>query len=147
MKTIQTFLISFFVFGSMATFGQTESPGLVSKAVSLDTQFKQKDTSYWVDNFRQFREALYQRDKAKAKVFFNLPINDDGNEIWNLACPKKKMGAAGIPFTERDFDKYFDNLFSARLVKCLLKIKTEDLYRKGKSTSPELQDGPTTYIL
>jgi hypothetical protein len=121
-------------------------------ATSTNVQFKQKDTSYWVDNFRQFREALYQRDKSKAKAFFDFPFVNEGNEIWYLAYSDNdeavnKLDTTVKPFTENDLDKYFDKVFSRRLVKCFLKIKIDELYKKGKSGSPEFKDGSTTYKL
>lgn len=51
------------------------------------------------------------------------------------------------PFTEEDFDKYFNKIFTKQLIKCLLKIKTNELYKTGKSESPEIKDSSTTYKL
>ena len=45
------------------------------------------------------------------------------------------------------FDKYFNKIFTKQLVKCFLKIKTDYLYKTGKSESPEIKDSSTTYKL
>ena len=136
----------------LTTFAQTKPTTPVRDSSSLNIQFRQKDTSYWVDNFRQFRDALYQRDKSKAKAFFDFPCTSEGNEIWYLAYSDDDkavdmLGATVKPFTEKDFSKYFDKIFSKQLIKCFFKIKTDDLYKKGKSESPELKDSATTYVL
>jgi hypothetical protein len=114
--------------------------------------FKQKDTTYWVDNFRQFRDALSKNDKTKAKEFLDLPFQNEGNEIWYLAYSDNEKATDKLnenvkPFTEKDFDKYFNKIFTKQLVKCLLKIKTDDLYKNGKSESPEIKDSSATYKL
>ena len=133
----------------LTTFAQTN---LKSDSTKILAPFKQKDTTYWIDNFRQFRDALFQKDKAKAKVFFDFPFKNEGNEIWYLAYFNSenafdKLNGTVKPFTEKDFDNYFKNIFSDQLIKCLLKIKTDELYKKGKSESPELKDSSTTYKL
>ncbi|SDF76975.1 hypothetical protein [Chitinophaga filiformis] len=78
-----------------------------------DTPFLQKDTAYWVYNFRQFRDAVYQGDKKKAKVYVDLPTTE-----------------------KEDFNKIFEKDF----IKCLLKIKTEELYKTGEYTTPTFED-------
>ncbi len=67
---------------------------------SLNIQFKQKDTSYWADNLRQFRDALYKNDKSKAKEFFDFPFKNEGNEICYLAYSGN----------EKAFDKLDENV-------------------------------------
>ncbi|MDX2049267.1 MAG: hypothetical protein SFU87_20955, partial [Chitinophagaceae bacterium] len=42
------------------------------------------DTTIWISNFRQFREAVYHRNKQQAKAFVDFPIMNDNNEIWHL---------------------------------------------------------------
>ena len=121
-------------------------------STKISEPFKQKDTAYWIDNFKQFRDAIFQRDKTKAKVFFNFPIKDSSNEIWYLAYdqsekPISKLRNIVKPFTEADFDKYFNKIFPENFVKSLLKIKTDELYKKGAYQTLEFKNGETTYIL
>lgn len=107
-----------------------------------DTLFTQKDTAYWVYNFRQFRDAVYQNDIAKAKSFVDFPFIDETNEIWYLLNTKlvEKMGDKVKPLTEADFVKYFNNLFPKNFIKCLLKVKTDELYKKGSYDTPTVKD-------
>ena len=136
----------------LTTFAQTNQTSPKLDSTKKVVPFKQKDTTYWVDNFRQFRDALYKNDKLKAKEFLDFPFQNEGNEIWYLAYSDNekatdKLNQTVKPFTEKDFDKYFDKIFTKKLTKCLLKIKTDDLYKYGKSESSEIKDSSTTYKL
>jgi len=136
----------------LTTSAQPNSTNLKIDSTKEFLQFKQKDTAYWVDNFRQFRDALYKNDKSKAKEFLDFPFRNEGNEIWYLAYSDNekvtnKLNQTLKPFTEIDFDKYFGKIFTTQLVKCFLKIKVDDLYKNGKSQSPEIKDSLNTYKL
>jgi len=152
MTKTKLFTTLFFIAFCLTTFAQTKSTISDKDSGSLTIQFKQKNTSHWVDNFRQLRDALYKNDKSKAKEFIDFPFKSEGNEIWYLAYADNEKASDKLDqnvklFTEKDFDKYFDKIFSKNLIKCFLKIKTDDLYRKGKSDSPEAKDSSTTYKL
>ena len=150
-KLRQIFFLLALIF-CLTTFAQSNQTSLKFDSTKTTVQFKQKDTTYWVDNLRQLRDALYKNDKTKAKEFLDFPFQNEGNEIWYLAYSDNekatdKLNEIVKPFTEKDFDKYFDKIFTKQLVKCFLKIKTDDLYKKGKSESPEIKDSSTTYKL
>ena len=137
MTKTKLFTSLLFVAFCLTTYAQTKPTFSDKDSNSLSIQFKQKDTSYWVDNFRQFRDALYKNDKSKAKEFVDLPFKNEGNEIWYLAYADNEKASDKLeqtvkPFSEKDFDKYFDKIFTKNLIKCFLKIKTDDLYKKGK---------------
>ncbi len=149
LRQIFSILASIFC---LTTLAQTNQTTLKVDSTKALVPFKQKDTTYWVDNFRQLRDALYKNDKTKAKEFLDLPFQNEGNEIWYLAYSDnekvtEKLNENVKPFTEKDFDKYFNQIFTKQLVKCFLKIKTDDLYKTGKSESPEIKDSSTTYKL
>jgi len=81
-----------------------------------------------------------------------LPFKNDGNDIWYIAYSDNEKATDKLdenvkPFTDNDFDKYFDKIFTKQLIKCFLKIKTDELYENGKSESPEIKDSLTTYKL
>lgn len=44
-------------------------------------------------------------------------------------------------------DKHFSKLFFKEFVNCLLKVKTEELYKSGEYQTPAIKDGATTYVL
>jgi hypothetical protein len=111
-----------------------------------------QDTTQWIKNFRTFRDAVYQRDKEKVKQFFDFPVMNEGNELWYLVYSGHEKQLSNIsdstkPFTEKDFDKYFDALFPKRFIDCLLKIKSEELWKTGSVDSKAIKDGNTTYVM
>jgi hypothetical protein len=142
--------LSIAVLFCLTTFAETNT-----KNIDIDSTkkpLKQKDTSYWVHNLKQFRAALYIKDKSTAKEFVDFPFKNQGNEIWYLAYSNNekaldKLNKNVKPFTEKDFDKYFDAIFSNHFIKCLLRIKADELYKSCKSESPVYTDGLNTYIL
>lgn len=113
--------------------------------------YQQKDTVCWVVNFEQFRDALYQKNKAKTKVFFDFPIDAEHGELWDVALngfsDSADIAATSRNFTSKDLDKYYTNIFPAELVKGFLKVKMKELYTSGYSESPEWKKDDTTYQL
>lgn len=107
----------------------------------------QQHTTSWINNFRQFRTAIYQADKNKVKSFIDFPLMNENNEIWYLISPEDgKLTDKIKPFTEKDFDKYFRKLFTKEFINCIQKIKTQQLYKTGYFETIELSDGKeTTY--
>jgi hypothetical protein len=131
-----------------AVFSQPK--GNIQKSTA-STPYQQKDTVYWIVNFEQFRDALYQKNKAKTKLFFDFPIDTDSGELWYVALGGF-ANAADVATTSRDFtvkelDKYYDNIFPAALIRGFLKIRMKELYANGYSESPEWKKDQTTYQL
>lgn len=108
---------------------------------------KQKDTTVWTVNLDDLRQALYQGEKAKVRIYVNLPMPGDGHEIWGLASQENEVQWNSKPFSEKDFYKYYFRLFPKAFIQCLLSIKMNDLYRTGTSTSKEYREGSTTFVL
>ncbi len=137
---------------SFRCFGQTIKPSPNPDTLKKLAPLKQKDTTYWVENFKIFRDAIFRKDKPKTKMFFLFPLKDSSNEIWYLAYGSDekaidKLQGVIKPFTASDLDKYFDKIFPANFIKCILKIKTEELYKKGFTETPELMAGVTSFKL
>lgn len=112
---------------------------LANAQVSSDTSSKK-----WIDHFKQFRSAIYENDKAKVKAFFRFPITLSSPDIWNLVLgseAEKENTKHRSSFTENDFNKFYTKLFPQHFIKALLKIKTEDLYKKGRFETQMLKDG------
>lgn len=108
------------------------------------------DSSTWIAAFKEFREAVFRKDKVKVKEFFRFPVMNEANEIWFIAyADEKKISALPSkikPFTEKDFDKYYDKLISKSFITALLKIKSDVLFKKGETETIELKEGKkTTY--
>jgi hypothetical protein len=114
---------------------------------------QQKDSTNWIDNFRQFRDAVYQADKFKVKSFIDFPMINSDNNIWYLVYMdneklEKTLTNKTKPFTEQDFEKYFTKVFSKRFINCILKIKTDELYKTGKYQTVEFNpDSATSYLM
>lgn len=115
---------------------------------AVDVQ-KDSTTKIWINDFKSFRDAIYQHDTAKVKTFFKFPVLNPANEIWFLVLSEKQREAKKLtdkiaPFTEKDFNKYYKKLFPNEFTQTLLKIKSAELFNKGETASPEIKDGDTT---
>ena len=102
--------------------------------------------------FRSFRDGVFQNKKEAVKPFFDFPILNTGNEIWyhitdgdyitvNYPVDKK------VPFLESDFDTHFSQLFPKLFIKCLLKVKSEQLFQSGSFYTPVIMEGNTQHIV
>ena len=100
-----------------------------------------KDTVSWIEDFKDFRDAVYQKQKQKVKTYFSFPVQQEQNEIWYLVEEENTTGKT--TFSEKDFDLHFEKIFPPAFVKTVLKIKSADLYSKGEAESPEVKEGDT----
>jgi len=118
-------------------------------AVPHDTVIKKKEPGAWIDDFKLFRTAVYQNDKAAVKQYFKFPLNDDGDELWYLVLSEKEYdkisGKKKNPFLEKDFDKYYSKIFPLSFKKSILKIKADELVKSGNAESSEFKEGNTSY--
>jgi hypothetical protein len=103
----------------------------------------------WIDQVRDLRDAIYQRDKEKVKKYISFPVN--GQSLWYIVkgeitdktintAPFDKLAENNSPLTEKLFDLYFDQLFYKKFITSFLKIKTKELYEKGETKTPKLSD-------
>ncbi len=104
----------------------------------------------WINSFLEFRDAVSKGDMAGMKRFIDFPIMNVNNEIWDIAYENdqkliSRLPAKVQPFTEGDFDKYFNKIFTKRFINTILKINAQELYDKGEYKTPEFKDGTVTY--
>ncbi|MFN5476677.1 MAG: hypothetical protein ACK484_08830 [Sphingobacteriales bacterium] len=136
------------IFSPITALSQKKATDQKSRA---SLPYHQTDTVYWVVNFEQFRDAIYQRNKAKAKAFFDFPMDTADGELWYLALGgfsnATDVAATSKYFTAKDLDRYFDHVFPSDLVKGFLKVKIKELYNTGHSESPEWKKDQKTYQL
>ena len=104
----------------------------------------------WIESFKEFRNAIYNRDKIKVKTFISFPIYNENNEIWFLENIQneqlvKNLSDQITPFPETEFDKHYDDIFSRYFVNSILKIKTDILFSKGEYETIQLKDKQTKY--
>src|SRR5436190_17634094 len=111
---------------------------------------QESDTLNWVTSFKEFRNAVYQNDRNKVKQFINFPIMNENNEIWYLVYGSDEKLISKIPnpikpFTEKDFDKYYEKIFESKFINTILKIKTDELYKSKYFETIEFKEDSTTY--
>jgi hypothetical protein len=91
----------------------------------------------WINEFRNFRNAIYQDDITKIKSYFSFPVLDSSNEIWSVVLGDSSDTFTGvsterlIPFTEKDLGKYYRKLFNKEFKIGILKIKSDELFQKS----------------
>lgn len=78
--------------------------------LTAHTTFAATDST-WIAQVRTLRDAIYQRDKAKAAPFFS---------------PSEKL-----------FDSKFDRQFNKEFISSFLKIKTKELFEKGETATAD----------
>lgn len=98
----------------------------------------------WLDDFKNFRTAVYKGDTEKMKTYFNFPVNADTTQIWEAvyeqADESKRPPNSPGTFTEADFDKHYKEVFNTAFLKSLLKVKSEELFKKGAYTTPAIKE-------
>ena len=113
-------------------------------AQSTDGKSLYEPVNSWLNDFRNFRTAVYQKDVDKQKTYFSFPLNDS-TQIWEAVYDRvddqKRPEPFPATFTEEDFLKHHNTIFNSAFVKSLLKVKSEVLLKKSEYTTPELVDG------
>ena len=125
----------------------------VSKEVST-VEVHVDSASTWIDSFKDFRQALLDKDKVKLKTFFNFPLIGESASVFDVSGltdaeleQRKKEVADPDVFNESDFDKYYNRLFDKRFLTALLKVKSAELYTKHDYSTTEFPDPETPYTL
>lgn len=147
------FLPVFLLMGSSSVgFNWCEQPASVPVKQKSHHSITSTHAGTWIEDFRKLRDALYKNDTVSVKSFFKLPLLNNSNDIWYLVLTekeldKKKINATRItPFTEKDFHHYYKKIFPAAFLKCLLTIKTGQLYKQGAAESVTVKEGNTTTV-
>jgi len=142
-------IFSLLIFISLTSLSKINS-GASTHCVVQKHYHSQADSLNWLQSFNDFRTAVYSSDINKVKSFFNFPIVDDNNEIWQLVYQgnENERGelSAKKPFTAQDFEKHFNGLFSKKFRNAIVKLHSGDLGKKGESeTSAFKENNTTTY--
>lgn len=101
---------------------------------------KDSTTAYlnplWINDFREFRDAVYRDDIKKVKSYFKFPVLNRHNNLWTMISMNSKDAVKGannvevVPFTETDFDKYYKYFFSKEFKTSILKVKSDQLLKE-----------------
>ncbi|MFC3561419.1 hypothetical protein [Pedobacter jamesrossensis] len=89
----------------------------------------------WIDDFKNFRMAIYNNDLPRLKSYFVFPFDDEGKTILHVCeltekdwlLRKKKFKNPEL-FYETDLEKYYKKVFDSRFTNAVLKIKSEALF-------------------
>jgi hypothetical protein len=72
----------------------------------------------WYSAFRDLQDAWVKGDRSRVAGYFDFPIVSDENYIWALSGADYKLDTDPktgdtklIPFTAKDFDRYYPSLF------------------------------------
>ncbi len=107
--------------------------------------------SIWLEEFVAFRDAVYRQDLQAIKGFVDFPM--EPGLIWDLAysedSPEYQSAVKNnSPFTEKHFDATYKKIFSPDFTKCILKVKSKELFEKGEySTQRLIKDNVTHFII
>ncbi|MEO5909924.1 MAG: hypothetical protein ABIP95_03505 [Pelobium sp.] len=130
-----------------------ESNNSVEKnTASSDSKYVEVKT--WIDDFRNFRMAIYNNDVPQLKTYFSFPFEDKGHTIIGLCAisdadwiVRKKHFKDPQLFYEADLEKYHKKVFDERFTTAILKIKSEQLVAKHSTETKLFGDKDLIYKL
>ncbi|TDG35595.1 hypothetical protein EZJ43_13320 [Pedobacter changchengzhani] len=108
----------------------------------------------WIDDFRNFRMAIYNNDVPKLETYFDFPFDDKGNSILGLcsisdndwAARNKQFNNPDL-FYKADLAKYYKNIFDKNFTALLLKVKSDQLFSKQHLQTKIIKDNDGAYQL
>lgn len=111
-----------------------------------------KPEKAWIDDFKEFRQAVDQKDLATLKTYFDFPFDDQGKTIFHLcnltdtewAKRKEKYDNAEL-FYEEDLEKYHDRIFNKEFLEMILKIKSDRLLKTHSFETQLIEKGDGIY--
>lgn len=129
-----------------------DSQTVVTNTTAIADEENYVSVNNWLDDFKNFRQAVYLKDLKKLKTYFDFPVKDDGAAIWHLCnltkaeiqTRKNKFKNPDL-FYEQDLEQYHSRIFSADFVKTLLKIKSAKLYESYLNESPDFTTADHIY--
>lgn len=103
----------------------------------------QKPDTSWIKDFRAFRDAVYQGNKAKAKTFVDFTKLGKDDDIWSVIHWYDEGEYDPKPFNEKEFDQNFHKIFPKRLINGILKVKSAELGKNGYCETMTFKEGDT----
>ncbi len=98
-----------------------------------------KTTTTIADEFRAFREAIYNKQKEEVANHFTFPITNAAQNLW-MICEKEPKAT----MSRAEFITNFDKIFDSNFINSLLKVKSEELFSKGKHTTEAIISSRTS---
>lgn len=97
------------------------------------------DKVSWQQHFTAFADAVIKNDAAALKKFIDFPIMNKGNEIWYWVNSELVMTLSDKkikPFTEKDFDEYYSQVFSYDFRLAMKKLDIQSFFEKQDIVTP-----------
>lgn len=105
-----------------------------------------KDSLNWAAQFKELQKAFLENDETKIKTFIKNPIISEYNSIWHLLeIDVTKNDNTEVPFTNKDFEKYNNLIFSPIFLELFQKIDFNEFYIKSKYETKFIQKGKERY--
>ena len=105
-----------------------------------------KDSLNWAAQFKELQKAFLEKDKTQIKTFIKNPIISESNSIWHLLeIDVTKNDNTEVPFTNKDFEKYHQLIFSPIFLELFQKIDFNEFYVKGNYETKFIQKGKERY--
>ena len=104
------------------------------------------DSLNWAVQFKELQKAFLENDKTKIKTFVMNPILSEYNGIWHLLeIDLKEDNNVEVPFTDKDFVKYHQMIFSPIFLELFQKVNFNEFYTKSKYETKFIQKGNEKY--
>ena len=105
-----------------------------------------KDSLNWAAQFKELQKAFLENDETKIKTFVKNPIMSESNSIWHLLeIDVTKNDNTEVPFTNKDFEKYHNLIFSPIFLELFQKIDFNEFYVKSNYETKFIQKGKERY--
>ena len=105
-----------------------------------------KDSLNWAAQFKELQKAFLEKDKTQIKTFIKNPIISESNSIWHLLeIDVTKNDNTEVPFTNKDFEKYHNLIFSPIFLELFQKIDFNEFYVKGNYETKFIKKGKERY--
>ena len=104
------------------------------------------DSLNWAAQFKELQKAFLENDETKIKTFVKNPIMSESNSIWHLLeIDVTKNDNTEVPFTNKDFEKYHNLIFSPIFLELFQKIDFNEFYVKSNYETKFIQKGKERY--
>lgn len=104
------------------------------------------DSLNWAAQFKELQKAFLENDETKIKTFVKNPIMSESNSIWHLLeIDVTKNDNTEVPFTNKDFEKYHQLIFSPIFLELFQKIDFNEFYVKGNYETKFIKKGKERY--
>lgn len=156
MKVYQLLLTGLFFFSCKPSkkANQPEPNEVLVTVQQPDAPQKQAIEETWIDDFKNLRTVLYQRNAQKLKAYISFPFRDVGSTVFHLCklseddWNKRKIRYKDADlFYEEDLDKYHKRIFGQDFISALMKVKSDRLFKNQQTETQLFEYGNHYYKL